>query len=197
VLTFSSALFYTQYKDLALQYSQTTSSGYLTITANAGRSRTWGAELEGTLKLTDILSVTSSVSYNNAEVTQVDAGVVGIVKGDIPQLTPRWTAALGPQLRIPLASGSILTARIDQSYRSSMYGQSSNNGWNYIKPRYLTNFDISLRLPRKQVTLSIYGTNIFNEVYDTARIDQYDAGFIEAIRSNDRSEFGARIKKAF
>jgi iron complex outermembrane receptor protein len=197
VLSFSSALFYTQYKDLALQYSQTTSSGYLTITANAGRSRTWGAELEGNLKVTDIFSISTSVSYNNAEVTQVDAGVVGIVKGDIPQLTPRWTAAAGPQLRIPLASGSILTARIDTSYRSSMYGQSSNNGWNYIKPRYLTNFDISFSLPKKQVTLSIYGTNIFNEIYDTARIDQYDAGFIEAIRSNDRSEFGVRIKKAF
>ncbi|WP_454887442.1 TonB-dependent receptor [Sphingomonas oryzagri] len=197
ILRFSSALFYTQYKDLALQYSQTTADGYLTITANAGRSRTWGAEFEGDLKLTRALSLVGSVGYNNARVTKVDAGVIGVAKGDIPQLTPRWTVAVGPQLRVPLASGNIVTARVDTSYRSSMYGQSSNNDYNYIKPRYLTNFDISYEIPGKQITLSVYGTNIFNEVYDTSRVDQYDAGFTEIIRSNDRSEFGVKFRKAF
>ncbi|EGD60572.1 TonB-dependent receptor, plug [Novosphingobium nitrogenifigens DSM 19370] len=197
VLRFSSALFYTQYKDLALQYSQTTADGYLTITANAGRSRTWGVEFEGNLDLTKVFSISTSMSYNNAKITQVDQGVIGIVAGDIPQHTPRWTVAVGPQARVPLASGSILTARVDTSFRSSMYGQSSNNGWNYIKPRYLTNFDLSLEIPKRGLTVSVYGKNIFNEVYDTARIDQYDAGFIEVIRSNDRSEFGVRVRKTF
>lgn len=197
VLRFSSALFYTQYKDLALQYSQTTADGYLTITANAGRSRTWGAEFEGDLKLTSSLSLTASAGYNNARVTKVDAGVVGVAEGDIPQLTPKWTVAVGPQVRVPLASGAIVTARIDTSYRSSMFGQSANNAYNYIKPRYLTNFDISYEIPGKQLTLSVYGTNIFNEVYDTSRVDQFDAGFTEVIRSNDRSEFGVKIRKAF
>ncbi len=197
ILRFSSALFYTQYKDLALQFSQVTGSGFVTITANAGRSRTWGAEFEGDLKLTQVLSLTTSVGYNNAKVTKVDPGVVGVAKGDVPQLTPKWTIGVGPQLRVPLASGSIVTARIDTSYRSSMFGQSANNEFNRIKSRYLTNFDVSYEIPSKQLTLSLFGNNIFNEVYDTSRVDQFDAGFTEVILSNDRSEFGFRLKKAF
>ena len=196
-LRFSSAFFYTQYKDLALQFSQVTGSGFVTITANAGRSRTWGAEFEGDLKITKALSLTTSVGYNNAKVTKVDPGVVGVAKGDIPQLTPKWTIAAGPQLTVPLASGNIVTARVDTSYRSSMYGQSSNNAYNYIKPRYLTNFDISYEIPGKQITLSVYGNNIFNEIYATSNVDQFDAGFTEIILSNDRSEFGVRVKKTF
>jgi len=197
LLRFSTAIFYTQYKDLALQFSQITDSGYLTLTANAGRSRTWGAEFEGDLKLSSILSLNATVGYNNAKVTRVDPGVIGVAKGDVPQLTPKWTVAGGPELRLPLASGNVITARIDESYRSAMFGQSANNAYNRIASRSLTNFDISYEIQAKQLTLSAFGTNIFNKVYDVSRVDQFDAGFTEIIRSNDRSEFGVRVRKSF
>ncbi len=43
--------------------------------------------------------------------------------------------------------------------------------------------------------MTIYGSNIFNKVYDQGRLDQ--GGFVGVVVSNDRSEFGLRITKKF
>ena len=40
-----------------------------------------------------------------------------------------------------------------------------------------------------------YGENVANEVYDVGRLQQ--TGFVGIVRSNDRSEFGARLSKRF
>ena len=197
LLRFDTAVFYTRYDDLALSVNEVTPAGFTTLTVNAGRSRTYGAEFDGSLPLGTLFSVNSSVGYNNARVTEVSPGTVGVVAGDTPALTPAWTASLGPQLSFDLANGANLTARTDLSYRSSMYGQSANDAYNRIGSRFLTNFNVSYFIPGKKITLSLYGNNIFDRVYDEARIDQYAAGINEIIRSNDRSEFGIKLKKSF
>lgn len=196
-LRVSAAIFNTDYTDLALQYSQPTEAGFVTLTANAGKARTRGAEFEGTLSPVNWFDLNVNVGYNDAVVTQVDDGVVGVAVGDHPSLTPAWTVAVAPQITIDTAAGGQLTARADYSYRSSMYGQSVNNSYNYIEGRDLVGFDITYTFPDGSLKIGAYGTNIFNKRYDNARLDQYDLGYVEIIRNNDVSEFGIKASKTF
>lgn len=191
------SLFHTRYKDLALQFSDPSIAGFVTITANAGRSRATGVELESTLRLNDAFSVQSTLGYIDAEVTKVDAGVVGVVEGDSPTLTPKWTVSIAPEYVVELDGGNTLTFRADYSYRSNMFGQSVNNAFNRIESRSLVGYNIRYENPDRGWSLSLYGKNILNEKYDVARLDQAFSGFTEIILSNDRSEFGIKLSKAF
>ncbi|WP_293975219.1 TonB-dependent receptor [Sphingomonas sp.] len=197
VLQFAADVFYTQYKDLVVSQSTSTPTGFITLSANAARSRTYGAEFEGTLFLGKYLSLDATVGYNNAKYTRLDAGVTSVVAGTRPLGSPLWTVAIGPQFKTTLASGDTLTARVDTNYRSSVFNQPVNGVPNIIPRRYLTNFEISYGMPDKGLTFSIYGTNIFNEKYVVGQLVLNTAGFKESILNNDRSEFGVRIKKKF
>ncbi|MFZ5610418.1 MAG: TonB-dependent receptor [Pseudomonadota bacterium] len=197
VLQLYLSAFYTRYKDLALQFSAPSEAGFITITANAGRSRALGVELEGTVHVTDAFSLQSSIGYIDAEVTSVLPGTVGVAEGDTPSLTPKWTLAIAPQYTVDLANGGTLVLRADYSYRSAMFGQSVNNPFNRLAARDLVGFNIKYEAPGGDWALALYGKNIFNEKYDVGRLDQFFSGFVEVIRSNDRSEFGLRFTKRF
>jgi iron complex outermembrane receptor protein len=199
VFNFSTAIFYTQYKDLVLAYNQFIggTSGFVTVFANAGRSRTYGAEFEGNLNMGSGFSLDGSVGYNNAKVTEVSPGTQGTTVGATPQNSPKWTAALGPQFMTLMAGGNSLTLRADASYRSSYYSQPLNNVYNRIKSRFLASFDISYRLEDKGLSFGVYGNNIFDRKYDVTRVDSFSAGYVEILTNNDRSEFGVKLRKTF
>jgi iron complex outermembrane receptor protein len=196
-LQMSASVFYAEYKDLALQYSQPTTDGFITITSNAGKAKAPGAEMEGVLKLGESLKLYGSAGYLDAKIKQVKAGTIGVRVGDAPSLSPKWTLAFAPEYEMELASGSTVTFRVDYSYRSSMYGQSINNAYNKIAARELVNLNVLYKPEGKSWTAALYGQNIFNKVYDVGRLDQYDVGYVEIIRSNDRSEFGIKLTKTF
>ncbi|MFQ3198668.1 MAG: iron complex outermembrane receptor protein, partial [Paraglaciecola sp.] len=64
-----------------------------------------------------------------------------------------------------------------------------------IDSRAIVGFDINYRAPQGDWSLSLYGENITDEVYDQGRLQQN--GFVGIVRSNDRREFGLRFKKEF
>jgi iron complex outermembrane receptor protein len=191
------SLFHTRYKDLALQFSDPSIAGFVTITANAGRSRATGIELESTVRLSDAFSVQSTFGYIDAEVTQVNAGVIGVAEGDTPTLTPKYTISIAPEYVVEMDNGNTLTFRADYSYRSDMFGQSINNEFNRLEGRSLVGYNIRYDNPEMGWSVSLYGKNVLNKVYDVARLDQAFSGFTEIIVSNDRSEFGIKLSKAF
>lgn len=197
VLRFSTSVFYTQYKDLVVSQSTSTPTGFLTLSANAARSRTYGAEFEGQLYLSQNVSFNTSVGYNNAKYTKLDAGVTSVLAGTRPLGSPLWTVSFGPQFETEFESGNTLSARIDTSYRSSVFNQPVNGIPNIMKPRYLTNFEIAYGVPDKGMTFALYGTNIFDEQYAVGQLVLFTAGYKETILNNDRSEFGIRFKKTF
>ncbi|MFT5709693.1 MAG: iron complex outermembrane receptor protein [Halioglobus sp.] len=191
------SVFHTRYEDLALQFSDPAIAGFVTTTANAGESEATGVEVEGTLAFTENFTIKTSLGFIDAEITQVDDGVIGIREGDSPALTPEWTTSIAPQYHMDLENGATITWRADYSYRSKMFGQSINNEFNRIGGRELFGFNVKYQHPKKDWSIALYGKNIFNKVYDVARLDQSFAGFTEIIRSNDRSEFGLRFSKSF
>ena len=191
----AASVFFTQYDDLALQFSETFAGGFITITSNAGESEAKGVEVESLLRLGDSFTLTTNIGYIDAEITRVDAGTVGIVEGDSPTLTPELTALIGVEYDQNLASGSRVIYRADYSFRDEMFGQSINNEFNRIDSRELVNFVISYEHGDGDWSLGLYGDNVFNEKYDIARLDLAFSGFTEIIRSNDRSEFGIKFSQ--
>ena len=188
--------FWTRYRDLALPFSDTTAGGgFVTIVENAGRSRARGFELETVLSPFDGLTLNAAVGYNDAEITEVDPGTIGIAVGDRPALTPRWTLSLAPHYEFELANGGTLAFNADYSYRGDQFGQSINTQAELLKSRDLLGFSIDYTPEGGDWTFSVYGENITNEIYDVGRLQQ--TGFVGVVRSNDRSEFGVRLSKRF
>jgi iron complex outermembrane recepter protein len=195
-LTLMLSAFWTNYNNLALPFSDTTAGGgFVTIVANAGKSRSRGFEAEGTLYLSDNFSINGSVGYMDAEIRRVDPGTIGIAVGDSPALTPKWTVSIAPKISMPLENGNRVVLNADYSYRSSMFGQSINNPSERIKGRGLAGFSLDYVSEDGGWTLGLYGENVFNKVYDVGRLQE--TGFVGIVRSNDRSEFGVRLKKRF
>lgn len=188
------AVFVTDYTDLALPFNDP-SNGFNTYIENAGESRAQGIELETTVAVTDDFSIRSSVGYLDSEITHVDDGVQGITVGNAPALTPRWTVMVAPSYFMDLDSGATVAVNASYSYRSDMQGQSVNNPNEFIESRELFGFNISYTNSEGDTEVTLYGENVFNEVYDVGRLQQ--AGFVGIMRSNDRSEFGLKFRKDF
>lgn len=190
------AFFYTEYTDLALPFSDPTAGGgFVTIVENAGESEAKGIEIEATWQATDNFIVRTAIGWMDAEITDVDEGVIGIGEGDSPALTPDLTFMLAPTYYMDLDSGAQVTISADYSFRDEMQGQSVFNPNELIDSRSLAGFNVSYESAGGDWSLTLYGENVFNEIYDQGRLQQ--AGFVGIVRSNDRSEFGLRFFKEF
>ncbi len=194
--TILSALFWTEYDDLALPFSDTQAGGgFVTIVANAGESRARGIELEGVLSPNEFFNVNFSIGYLDSEITRVDEGTIGVAEGDSPALTPDMTYSIAPQWTTLLDNGGSIRAQIDYSYRDDMFGQSINNEAERIDSRGLLGFAVDFTSADGSWTLGVYGENVTDEVYDQGRFAQN--GYVGVVLSNDRSEFGLRLSKRF
>ncbi len=194
--TILSALFWTEYDDLALPFSDTQAGGgFVTIVANAGESRARGIELEGVLSPNEFFNVNFSIGYLDSEITRVDEGTIGVAEGDSPALTPDMTYSIAPQWTTLLDNGGSIRAQIDYSYRDDMFGQSINNEAERIDSRGLLGFAVDFTSSDGSWTLGVYGENVTDEVYDQGRFAQN--GYVGVVLSNDRSEFGLRLSKRF
>ena len=94
-----------------------------------------------------------------------------------------------------LSSGALMTFSIDYSFRDQMQGQSVYNPYETMDARELVGFNVSYEAPAGDWSVSLYGKNVFDEVYDQGRLAQN--GYVGIVRSNDRSEFGLRFNKSF
>lgn len=199
-LLFSAAIFFTRYEDLQLVFNQAVQNGFITITQNAGESESYGVEVDGTILAGDLLRVTGSVGYLKSEVTQVDPGVIATQKGFAPIFSPEWTISLAPTLSIPVAGGATIDATLNYSYRSEMFGQSFNSEQNRIDSRSLVDLYIAYNPPSGNWSISAYGKNIGDEVYESAVVDNLDAmgpTFNQILLSNDREEYGVQFTRTF
>jgi iron complex outermembrane receptor protein len=193
--------FWTDYNDLALNVSVPQAGGFLTLVENAGKSRTRGIELETQVALDNGFFFNGTLGVLDSEITKVNpqepGSLISIVQGDEPALTPTLTASFVVGFRQQLASGGTLTAQGDYSYRGKMFGQPVNIEPELLDHRTLVGFNIGYESEDGSWTFSVYGENVFNEVYDQGRLINTFHGFTEVVLSNDRSEFGVRLTKRF
>lgn len=183
-LQMSIAAFYTNYSDLPYQVSESTGGGFNTVNLIVDQNSK-GLEWESTWAATENFTLYTTVGY-------IDADVDSSSPAAVAPLTPKWTASISPQYMMSLNNGGDLMLRADYSYRSSMYGEPSNDPARYTKidSRSLLNLDITYTEPDGRWSLSAYGKNVTNEKYDNARL--FPTDYVLIILSNDLSEFGLR-----
>ncbi len=184
-LQISIAAFYTDYKDLPYQVSESAGGGFNTVNLIVDQTSS-GIEWESTWAMTDNFTLFTTFGYIDADIDDPNPAVVA-------PLTPDVTASISPQYIMGLDNGGELTFRVDWSYRGSMYGEPSNDPARMTKidSRDLFNADITYTEPNGRWSLSAYGRNITDEKYDNARLLPTD--YLLIILNNDRSEFGLRF----
>lgn len=186
----SVAVFNTEFDDLPYQVSTTSEGGFDTSNLVVEQTSR-GIEWESTLYFTDNFKLHTSLGYMDVDVSEQDE------VQPVAPLTPDLTASISPSYEFELAGGATISTRIDYSFRSEMYGEPSSDPGRLteIDSRELVNFNIAYAPANGDWTVSLYGTNIFDERYDNARLNTGD--YILRVLSNDASEFGVRFKTEF
>ena len=191
--------FTTTYGDRGLPYSFINANGFNTVIISAD-ARARGIEAETTLTFGG-LKLKGSLGYLDSRITSVNSLPPAFfptggtpVAGAPTALSPDFTGAVTAAYTFDLTRGSI-TAQADYSYRGQQFGQPVARTSEIIDPRSLVGFNLKYENEGRDLSVSIYGSNIFNKVYDQGRLDQ--GGFVGVVLSNDRSEFGVRLTKKF
>jgi iron complex outermembrane receptor protein len=184
-LQMSIAAFYTNYKDLPYQVSESIGGGFNTVNIIVDQDSA-GFEWESAWAATENFTLYTTLGYLDADVDDPNPAVVA-------PLTPKWTASVSPQYITGLNNGGEMMFRVDWSYRDDMWGEPSNDPGRFTKidSRGLFNFDITYTEPDGRWSLSAYGRNVTNKKYDNARLLPTD--YVLIILNNDLSEFGLRF----
>ncbi len=192
--------FTTTYDDRGLPYSFINANGFNTVII-AADARARGIEAESTVTFGG-LRLKGSLGYLDSKITRVNSLPPAFfptggtpVAGAPTALSPEFTGAVTASYTFDLANGGSITAQGDYSYRGEQFGQPVARATELIDARSLVGFNLKYENEARDLSFSIYGSNIFNEVYDQGRLDQ--GGFVGVVVSNDRSEFGVRLTKKF
>jgi iron complex outermembrane receptor protein len=182
-LQMSISAFYTRYKDLPYQVSDS-SFGFNTVNFIVDQDSS-GFEWESTWAPTQAFTLFTTLGY-------IDVDVDSDRDDAVAPLTPKWTASISPQYIMDVENGGEVMFRADASFRADMYGMPSNDPSNYasIDSRWLFNFDVTYTEPNGRWSVSAYGRNVANKKYDNARLLPTD--YLLIILNNDISEFGLR-----
>ena len=183
-LTLNASVFYNDYDDFIGQNSLAPSTilnpatgqpvGFVAINLNTGTVRSYGAEFEGHLRLTDSWNVDAGLTLLNARVT--DDGpyraIVGNgVSSDRIIFTPDYNFNLNTDYTVPLGANALILS-------AGVIGKGSRIGSSLdpavaprLSPYTLVNGSIAFRLDNG-FEIAAFGTNIFNEKYIESYIDR-------------------------
>jgi outer membrane receptor protein involved in Fe transport len=163
-LTVNGALYYIDWT--AVQQQIVLKCGF-NITANFGKAKSRGGELEVSYVPVDGLTFTASGSYTDATLGNAIPGSAAR-SGDRLTDVPRWTAAVSAQYERPLFARTSGFARVDFTDRDG-----ANALYDRTSPFYhydgfaLTNIRIGLEL-QDSWKASLFLNNAFNKIGETA-----------------------------
>jgi outer membrane receptor protein involved in Fe transport len=122
-LNINADAYYIDWKKIQLQVR--TPSG-IPFTANAGSARSKGVELEIVGRPTNAVELGTSLSFNDAKLTSVSAGVPAAQVGDkLPGSAP-FTAYVYGQYRVPISAAGNLLLRMDYSHTGRQFSDLGN-----------------------------------------------------------------------
>jgi outer membrane receptor protein involved in Fe transport len=117
-LTVNAAAFHIDWSQIQQQIVLPTCG--FSFTANVGKARSDGGEVEVTALATERLTLAAALSYTDAKITDAVFGT-GARDGDPVLATPKWILRLSADYRRPLNDDATLFARADYQYRSSQW----------------------------------------------------------------------------
>jgi len=169
-LSFASAIFYNEYQDQQVTTQVPAVGGIASFVDNVGSSKFYGAEIEGSLILTDSLTANFAVGYLDSKfeeflrynlTTQKYEDISDLV---VLQNAPKWTGYFGLTWRGDVAGGS-LAVTPSVSYRDS-YSQFEFPNPVLDQDAYaLVDLSVVWTDPSNKWTVGLYGKNLTDEEY--------------------------------
>ncbi|WP_369058456.1 TonB-dependent receptor [Caulobacter sp. 73W] len=170
-LQFSSAWFYSDYKDQQITTQQVATApqvGIASIVDNAGASTIWGLEFEGAAYLSRSLTANFAVGYLNAEfdefITNITGTPVDISNTREFQNSPELSGFLGVTYKTALAGGT-LRVTPSLSYRDDYHLFDVADPILDQKAYTLVDLGVVWDAPGDQWQVGVYGKNLTDKEY--------------------------------
>lgn len=172
-LIVNAATFYSKYDGIQLTYQVITSP----VTQNAGNAEIKGLELEVQSIAGNHFSLSSSVGYMDARYTQISPFAIATTGPVLPK-TPRWKAALSPDVHTKLDNGAMLRLGVDYSFTDEMFNDVQNTPL-LARPKVsIVDASASYVSPSGKATFTIGGTNIADKRFITTGQPQFAGGVV-------------------
>jgi iron complex outermembrane receptor protein len=183
----------------------------VTVTRNAGDAVIRGVEAEGMILPLPGLQFDASGAYTDAYFTSLDKQVPFTLNDHLPE-TPTWQASVGGQYTWALSDYGSVTARMDYSYKSTVFlelpntytlnanGSATANGpldFPTKQPGYgLLDARVTFTSLDHKWAVSVFGTNLTNVAYRTFGSSSGPTGLSIAYYGDER-EVGATLTRHF
>lgn len=160
------------YKDMQINVNAQGVARVSTVTANAGSSRSYGAETDLTFRPDESWVIRAGASYldskfrNTTSTITTYAGVIPL-DGKRPVNTPKWTAQAFVQKTFPLSSDLDLIVQSDGKYIAKRYLRPANQIFDRAPSYWLQNARIAVASSAGKWEVAAWGRNIFNKEYLT------------------------------
>ncbi len=161
-LRFNMSGFYNKYDNIILTLTRCPAAPCL-LPANVGKANVWGLEAETTIRPVEGFTLDGSLSYLHFKYT--NTGTTGVPLNNVTPFTPKWNWSFGAQYDYTMGSGSVVSARFDGSYQSSMFTEAFNAVENQVDGRFLGNARLSYTTSDKNWMVAAEVQNVFNKYY--------------------------------
>lgn len=163
------AVFFNDYTDLQVNVNQATGTGggtvIGTVTANAAAAEIFGFELEMTAVPTAQSLIQVGIGYLDAEYVELDATVDQLTLDSELVNAPEWNINLAGQYEFDLGTSGTLTTRVDYSYTSEVFNDSTNHPLLREASNSLVNLSATWRDSEELWAVTLAGRNVTDETY--------------------------------
>jgi iron complex outermembrane recepter protein len=177
-LTLNTAIYFNDYENYIGQNGLTPPPA-VAVNLNTGDVESYGVEIEGTWRASDIFSLQGGVAYNHARIvddSQFRAVFPGGLATDLILFQPDWNFFLTPTLTIPVGQGDIMF-NTTVSYKGDRAGSSLSPTFQpQLEGYYLVNGNLAYQI--NDWTFALWGTNLTDEEYFDSFLDESLLGAI-------------------
>jgi iron complex outermembrane receptor protein len=195
------AVFYSKYKGIQLPSLYVDNNGIIaTVTQNVGKAHIAGAELELEARPVAGLELNANVGYLHYKNDDLGAaaGVGGGPTLDtVPPRTPKFNFSAGAQYEFLTGGGWSITPRMDVTYQSKVYFNSSNTQFASQDGYALVNARVTFATPDGKWSLAVFGTNLTDKVYSTGALDLIDGFGTGELSIAPPREWGVSVRRSF
>ena len=180
---FNATAFYSDYSDLQLQISgSTTVNGApapFNVVTNVPEARIVGGEVELSVIPARGLELSAEAGFTDAEYTELPTDAQFLASQLIDEdsefvYTPQTSVTLAAQYTTPLSDRFELSARVDYSHKSTINYDVANSPLLRQKPYGLLNARITLLHVANGLSLAVFGSNLTDERYFVGGFDDAD-----------------------
>jgi iron complex outermembrane receptor protein len=170
-LMMNTALFHNVYSNIQLSvFTSYTlpngSQGFFGDFTNAGKGHIDGLEEEFAWKPAEYWTFSGNFAYLHTKYTQFESAGVNIADTQRFTNAPKWSGGLNLERTFPLANGGSVSGRINYTYQTSVYPETTLSPL-IMQPSYgLWNAGVIWQIDQPW-TLSLQGTNLANKSYRT------------------------------